>query len=232
MPTTLITGANRGLGLEFVKQYAAAGWRVHACCRSPEDAKLLKQLAAASNGAITVHALDVADFDQIDRLADLLSDDAIDLLLNNAGIYPDRGQSTFGKTDYDAWADGFRVNTMAPLKMAEAFVEHVARSSLRKIAIVTSKMGSVADNGSGAYYIYRSSKSALNMVAKSLAHDLAPHGIAIALLHPGWVKTDMGGPDAWITPEQSIEGMCKVIEKVTLDDSGVFYAYDSQQVPW
>ncbi len=232
MPTTLITGANRGLGLEFVKQYAAAGWRIHACCREPAEAKTLKQLAAASNGAITVHALDVADFDQIDRLADALSGDAIDLLLNNAGIYPDRGHSTFGETGYDAWALGFRVNTMAPMKMAEAFIEHVARSEMKKIALVTSKMGSVADNTSGAYYIYRSSKSALNMVAKSLALDLAPRGIAVALLHPGWVQTDMGGPNAWITPEQSIEGMRKVIDKVTLDDSGVFYAYDGQQVPW
>jgi NAD(P)-dependent dehydrogenase (short-subunit alcohol dehydrogenase family) len=232
MKTILVTGANRGLGLEFVKQYTAAGWRVHACCREPESARILKQLAAASNGAIAVHTLDVADFAQIDRLADALSSETIDLLLNNAGIYPDRGHSTFGETDYNAWADGFRVNTMAPLKMVEAFVEHVACSDLKKIALVTSKMGSVADNTSGAYYIYRSSKSALNMVARSLALDLAPRGIAVALLHPGWVQTDMGGPNAWITPEQSIKGMRKSIDKVTLEDSGVFYAYDGQQVPW
>ncbi len=231
MPTTLITGANRGLGLEFVKQYATAGWRVHACCRAPEAAETLSRLAA-DNSAITLHTLDVADFSQIDRLADDLSGAAIDLLLNNAGVYPDRGHSEFGETDYDAWALGFRVNTMAPLRMAEAFVEHVARSQQKKIALVTSKMGSVADNSSGAYYIYRSSKAALNMVAKSLAIDLAPRNIAVALLHPGWVQTDMGGPDAWITPEQSISGMRKVIDKVTLDDSGVFYAYDGQQVPW
>lgn len=232
MPTTLITGTNRGLGLEFVRQYAAAGWRVHACCRTPGKADALNRLAADSNGAIIVHALDVADFDQIDRLANALSGESIDLLLSNAGIYPDRDSHGFGEINYDAWSLAFRVNTMAPLRMAEAFVEHVARSGGRKIALVTSKMGSIDDNGSGSYYVYRSSKTALNMVAKSLALDLAPRGITIGLLHPGWVKTDMGGPDAWITPEQSVSGMRRVIERLTRADSGKFYAYDGQPVPW
>ncbi len=232
MPTTLITGANRGLGLEFVKQYAADGWRVHACCRNPEHAEALSRLAAESNGNILIHSLDVADFRQIDRLTNALNEEAIDLLINNAGIYPDRGYSEFGDTDYAAWMLGFQVNAMAPLKMVEAFIKHIQRSQLKKIALITSKMGSLDDNGSGGYYVYRSSKSALNMVAKSLSIDLAPRGIAVALLHPGWVKTDMGGPDAWITPEQSIAGMRQVIERVTLADSGVFYAYDGQRVPW
>jgi len=232
MPTTLISGANRGLGLEFVKQYVADGWRVHACCRAPNDAEALQQLAAASNGSITLHALDVADFGQIDRFAKDFAAEPIDLLLNNAGIYPDRGSRGFGDTNYVAWDMAFRVNSMAPLKMAEAFIEHVARSDGRKIAFVTSKMGSMDDNTSGGAYLYRSSKAALNMVAKSLAIDLAPRGITVGLLHPGWVQTDMGGPNAWISPQQSISGMRRVIEQLTLADSGNFYSYDGQWVPW
>ncbi len=232
MPTTLITGANRGLGLEFVNQYATAGWRVHACCRSPAEAKHLNTLASGSDGNITVHALDVADFSGIGRLSKELDGEHIDLLLNNAGIYPDRDSRGFGNVDYDDWAQAFRINAMAPLRMVEAFIEHVARSEEKKIALITSKMGSMDDNGSGGCYAYRSSKAALNMVAKSLSIDLAPRGIVVALLHPGWVQTDMGGPNAWITPEQSISGMRHVIERMTATDSGKFYAYDGQQVPW
>lgn len=231
MPTILITGANRGLGLEFVNQYATAGWQVHACCRKPAEAKELKALAEGS-GNITVHALDVANFSRIDQLSAELAGEGIDLLLNNAGIYPDRNGRGFGDADYDDWAQAFRINTMAPLKMVEAFLEHVAHSEGKKIALITSKMGSLDDNSSGGCYAYRSSKAALNMVAKSLSIALAPRGIVVALLHPGWVQTDMGGPNAWITPEQSISGMRRVIERMTAADSGKFYAYDGQQVPW
>lgn len=232
MPTVLITGANRGLGLEFVKQYAAANWRVHACCRSPRHADDLNRIAAASNGNILVQPLDIADFSRIDQLAASLAEESIDLLVNNAGVYPDRDSRGFGDTDYDDWAHAFRVNTMAPLRMTEAFIEHVARSKGKKIALVTSKMGSMDDNGSGGCYAYRSSKAALNMVAKSLSLDLAPRGIVIALLHPGWARTDMGGPNAWITPEQSVGGMRHVIDGIAAADSGKFFAYDGQPVPW
>lgn len=227
MPTVLITGANRGLGLEFAKQYAAAGWKVYACCREPQAATALQDLTG-----VTLHALDVADFRQIDRLAEELSNQAIDLLLNNAGIYPDRDSRGFGDANVAAWELAFRVNAMAPLRMAEAFIEHVARGQEKTIAFVTSKMGSMDDNTSGGVYLYRSSKAALNAVAKSLAIDLAPRGIRVALLHPGWVRTDMGGPHAWISAEESVVGMRRVIERLTPADSGRFLAYDGQQVPW
>ncbi len=232
MKTTLITGANRGLGLEFAKQYASAGWRVHACCRCPEEAQALGTLASTSNNDVLVHRLDVADFPQMGALAAHLQGEAIDLLINNAGVYPDRNSRGLGDIDYNGWAHAFRINTMAPLRMAEAFLEHLARSGDRKVALITSKMGSLDDNSSGGCYAYRSSKAALNMVAKSLAIDLAPRGILTALLHPGWVQTDMGGPDAWITPEQSVTGMRRVIDRMTAADSGKFYAYDGQLIPW
>lgn len=227
MPTVLITGANRGIGLEFVRQYLSAGWEVLACCRTPGD-----MLPGYAGKNLAIHALDVTEFNRIKFLAKELAGKPIDLLICNAGIYPQRGNTGFGSTDYDAFAQAFRVNAMAPLKMAEAFVGHVAASELKKMAFVTSKMGSMADNTSGGTYIYRASKAALNAEVKSLSIDLAPLGITIALLHPGWVRTDMGGPNAWITPEQSVSGMRKIIENLQPSDSGEFYAFDGQRVPW
>ena len=231
MPTTLITGANRGIGLELTRQYAAAGWQVHATCRHPDQAHALQALAAQSP-AIRMHALDVTDFNRIDGLARELKNEAIDLLLNNAGIYPASSRGEFGGTDYTDWAEAFRVNSMAPLRMCEAFEAHVARSGHKKIALVTSKMGRIDDNTSGGAYIYRTSKVALNMVARSLAIDLAPQGISVALLHPGWVRTDMGGPNAWISAEQSVTGLRQLIEQLNLARSGQFFAYDGQHIPW
>ncbi|MBS0497362.1 MAG: SDR family oxidoreductase [Gammaproteobacteria bacterium] len=232
MKTLLITGANRGIGLEFVRQYAAEGWRVLACCRKPAAADLLNRLVSQFPDRIQVHALDVTDHRQIEQLAQTLTDQPIDLLINNAGVYPpDRGDA-FGRTDYAAWQHAFAVNTMAPLKMAEAFIRQVSCSERKTIATITSKMGSVADNRGGGSYIYRSSKAGVNMVVKSLSIDLSPQKIITVVLHPGWVKTDMGGPGALITAEQSVTGMRRVIDNLTLADSGKFYAFDGQIVPW
>lgn len=232
MHTVLITGSNRGIGLEFVRQYAIDGWRVHACCRNPARADALNRLAAQHLDRISVHALDVADHQQIEQLAQTLSAETIDLLINNAGVYPpDRGDA-FGSTNYADWQYAFEVNTMAPLKMAEAFVRQVARSQIKTIVTITSKMGSVADNRGGSSYIYRSSKAGVNIVVKSLSIDLSPQKIIAVVLHPGWVKTDMGGPGALITTEQSVTGMRRVIGNLKLEDSGKFYAFDGQIVPW
>jgi len=231
MPTLLITGANRGLGLEFVKQYAADGWRVLACCRSPAEAVELNAIAASSAGLVTLHALDVSDLNAIDKLAREISVKALDMVISNAGIYPDRGTG-FGNTDYAAWELAFRVNTMATLKLAEAFVGHLERGDGKVIAAVSSKMGSMADNTSGDHYLYRSSKAAVNMVIKSLAMDLVDRGIKAVVLHPGWVLTDMGGPNALIDPTTSISGMRKVLARVTAEDSGRFISYDGSEVPW
>jgi len=226
--TVLITGANRGIGLEFTRQYAKDGWQVLACCRSPQSASELKQLAASSIN-IKVLALDVNDFSQIDSLAKELRGQSIDLLINNAGIYPD---SSWGQIDYDDWAQAFKINAMAPLKMTEAFLDNVTASQLKKIVTLSSKMGSLDDNTSGGSYIYRTSKTAVNMVMKSLAIDLKPKGIASTVLHPGWVQTDMGGPNGLINTEQSVAGLRKVIDQLTLQNSGRFIAYDGKEIAW
>lgn len=227
--TVLITGANRGLGLEFVKQYAEAGWQAIACCRWPDEARELQALAERSGDQVEIHQLDVADFEEIDALALILQGKPIDLLINNAGVYP---QSNFGEVNYEAWAETFHINSMAPMKLAEAFVSHVAASNLKKIVTISSKMGSLDDNTSGGNYIYRSTKTAVNMVMRSLAIDLKPMGIASSILHPGWVRTDMGGPDGLIDAPESVAGMRRVIEALTLENSGRFIAYDGQVVPW
>jgi NAD(P)-dependent dehydrogenase (short-subunit alcohol dehydrogenase family) len=232
MKTALITGANRGIGLEFCRQYAADGWRVLACSRHPEKSDALAKLAAQHPELIKLHALDVADHAQIEQLARVLAGESIDLLINNAGIYPDSDNRGFGHTDYAEWMRAFRINTMAPLKMAEMFVAQIGRSRQKTIVTITSKMGSIADNGGGGSYLYRSSKVAVNMVVKSLSIDLKPIGVTAVVFHPGWVKTDMGGPNAMISAEQSVSGIRQVISRLTLADSGKFFGYDGQLIPW
>lgn len=228
----LVTGANRGIGLEFVRQLAEQGWRVLACCRQPEAAEALLSLAERSEGWISLHALSVDQPEQITALAARLEGQAIDLLINNAGVYPGGMNESFGHTSTAEWLRAFEINTIAPLKMAEAFVEHVAKSRLKVIATLSSKMGSMSDNTSGGYYLYRSSKAAVNMVMTSLAQDIEPRGIKVALLHPGWVQTDMGGPNALITPQQSVAGMLKVMTQLGWQDSGRFLAYDGSEIGW
>lgn len=224
----LITGTNRGIGLAFVKQYAADGWNVIACCRDPKSATELQNLASTYQN-VQIMALDVADFKQIDALALQLKDCKIDVLINNAGIYP---ESSLGDIDFEDWAAAFKINTMAPLKMAEAFMTHVAASRLKKIATLSSKMGSLDDNTSGGSYIYRTSKTAVNMVMKSLSKDLYRYGIAVVTLHPGWVQTDMGGPNGLINTQTSVAGLRKVIAELSIANSGKFIAYDGKEIAW
>ena len=223
-----ITGANRGIGLEFTRQYAEDGWKVLACCRNPKSATALQALAS-SNSNIQILALDVSDFNQIDALALQLKSEAIDLLINNAGVLP---PSSFGDTNYDEWAQAFKINTMASLKTAEAFVQHVTRSQLKKIVTLSSKMGSIDDNAGGESYIYRSTKTAVNMVMKSLSIDLKPYGISILTVHPGWVQTDMGGANGLVNTQTSVSGLRRVIENLSLDSTGQFIAYDGKSINW
>lgn len=226
MSTVLITGANRGIGLEFARRYAGDGWRVHACCRHPDKAKALKAL----KGDINLHRLDVTDGLRVAGLARELADTPIDLLLNNAGIYGPR--VGFGETDYDQWLEVLKVNVLAPMRMVERFVEHVAQSELKLIVNISSRMGSIAGNDNGGSHIYRSSKAALNMVGKSLASDLKARDITTILFHPGWVQTDMGGEDAEVTASKSVAGMRQVIGRVTPADSGHFFNYEGERIAW
>jgi len=226
--TIFITGANRGIGLEYVKQYALEGHQVYATVRDPAQAPALQQLAAA-HANVQVLALDVADVAAIRDLAARLSAITVDILISNAGTYP---ESRFGKTDPQAWLHAFQVNTLTTYYLAEAFLPQLRRANQAKLIAMTSKMGSIEDNGSGGEYIYRSSKTALNMVVKSLALDLREFNIAVAALHPGWVRTDMGGPNGLIDTETSVRGLRQVIDHLSCAQSGSFIAYDGKAIPW
>lgn len=231
MATVLITGANRGLGLEFVKQYAEEHWRVIACCRQPSEATDLMQLSNRYP-AIQVEMLDIADFSQIDSLANKLAAVPIDVLLNNAGVYGDERGHGFGNLDYATWNNNFTVNTQAPVKMAEAFLSNLKSGKHKLIVSISSLMGSIADNTSGGSILYRSSKAALNAAMKSLALDLEDQGIGVLILHPGWVITDMGGPNALISPTVSVAGMRKEIADFAFLQTGSFLKYDGTALAW
>jgi NAD(P)-dependent dehydrogenase (short-subunit alcohol dehydrogenase family) len=231
MPSALITGANRGLGLEFARQYFADGWRVYAACRDPASASELRRLAEGGDDKLRILAMEVTDPASIHAAATQLDGQAIDLLLNNAGIIGPRGQ-TIGNIDYEAWANVLAVNTMGPMRVSEAFVEHVARSERKLIVTLTSGMGSIADNTSGGSILYRSSKAAVNMVMRSLAIDLAPRGIICVVINPGWVQTDMGGTNATLDPSESISRMRRVIATLGPELSGKFFNYTGREYPW
>ncbi len=226
MPTVLITGANRGLGLEFTRQYAAEGWRVHACCRHPDKAKDLKTV----EGEVVRHKLDVTDGLQVAGLSRELADEAIDLLINNAGVYGEH--KTFQDTDLDEWLEVLAINTVAPFRMARRFADHVARGERKVIASVSSGLASIARNDSGGIYPYRSSKAALNMVVKGLSVDLADRGIVVVAFAPGWVRTDMGGEGAELNPEESIAALRKSIDALTPADSGRYMDRFGEDLPW
>lgn len=221
MPTVLITGASRGIGREFAKQFAADGWRVIAACRDPGD----------YNGEGEAHALDVTDGDSVAALGQAMAGEAIDLLINNAGIYGPRNLS-FDELDYDAWSQVLRTNLMGPMRVAAALAGPVLASQQKKMVFISSKVGSIADNSSGGSYIYRSSKTALNMAVKSLSLDLSGKGLITLLLHPGWVQTDMGGASALIDAVTSVAGMRAVIDRAGAADSGRFFNYDGNELPW
>jgi NAD(P)-dependent dehydrogenase (short-subunit alcohol dehydrogenase family) len=230
--TVLVTGANRGIGLEFARQYGDDGWRVLACCREPARAKELQEIVGAHEDRVVALALDVADAHSRSTLARKLGDEPIDLLIHNAGIYGPNGVRFGHGTDEQAWIEVFRVNTMAPLKLTELLVDNVAASKRRVIAAMSSGMGSIADNTSGSAYLYRSSKSALNAVARSLSIDLAAKKIKVVALCPGWVQTDMGGTKAPLPVARSVAGLRRVLDELKSADSGSFIRYNGERVPW
>jgi len=231
MPTMLVTGANRGLGLEFAHQYAAEGWQVFAACRAPNVAKELQQITVESGGRIRVLQMDIADTASVRAAAAELKGEAIDLLLNNAGVGGPPNQR-IGSLDYSAWTKVLDANTLGPMRVVEAFLDHVAKSRLKQIVTITSGMGSLADNTSGGSYAYRSSKAAVNMVMKSLAIELAPRGITCVVMNPGWVRTDMGGPRGKLSPAESIKALRSVIAALRPEDSGKFLNYTGKPYPW
>lgn len=226
MPTVLITGAGRGLGLELTRHFAEDGWTVLAGLRDMENAPALARI----KGDVAAVPLDVADPASVAILGERLAGTPIDMLINNAGIYGPRGVA-LGSIDYDSWRQVFEVNTLAPMRLAEAFIGHLREGQGRKIVTISSKMGSMGD-ASGGEYVYRSSKAAVNAAMRNLALDLAPEGFTVVVLHPGWVRTDMGGPGAAIDTVESVTGLKRVIDGLTPSETGGFFNYDGSPIPW
>ena len=226
MPTILITGANRGIGLELAKQYAGDGWSVIATARNPKNADGLNAL----KGDIRIEALEVTDDQQVQALAKKRAGTAVDVLLNNAGMLT--GYEPLGETDTASWLKTLHVNSIAPLRLTEALVEHIAGSKQKKIASITSGMGSMGGHASSGAYAYRSSKAALNMVMVTAANELRSRGISVAVISPGWVKTDMGGSGATLHVKDSAAGIRKVIDKLNVGISGQFFNYSGENLPW
>jgi NAD(P)-dependent dehydrogenase (short-subunit alcohol dehydrogenase family) len=231
MPSILVTGANRGLGLEFTRQYLAANWQLYAACRDPGAADALQTLAHARKDRIEILAMDVTSAASIAQAAAVVRERAIDVLLNGAGVMGKTGQR-IGRVDYGSWAQVLDVNTMGPLRVTEAFIENVARSDRKLVVTITSGLGSLADNTSGGAIGYRSSKAAVNMVMRSAAIDLAPRGISCVVVNPGWVRTDMGGANATLSPEESVSALRRLIEALGMQQSGKFLNYDGREYPW
>ncbi len=221
MPTVLITGANRGIGLQFAKDYAAAGWDVIGTSRNPDKAGDLKAIKGAA-----VMRLSAANPHSVDNFFEELGDRQIDLFVSNAGSYGSRD------LDKDSWIETLEINTIAPTILATELKKNMEGSDIKKMVVLSSQMGSISDNDSGGSIIYRSSKAAVNAAWKSLSIDLKDDGIAVLMLHPGWVQTDMGGENATIDTETSVAGMMQVIENLSLATTGEFRVYDGSEMPW
>ncbi|MGS0677129.1 SDR family oxidoreductase [Shewanella sp. 125m-1] len=226
----LITGGNRGIGRAFVEHYLKAGWQVTASCRNPKKAVELSVLKSNFD-QLKVIALDVTVADSISALTTELDGVPIDLLINNAGYYGPKGVS-FGQTDANEWRRVLEINTIAPLLITEALYTNLKLGSNSIAAFISSKVGSMQDNRSGGGYYYRSSKAALNSVVKSLSIDLKADDIKCVALHPGWVLTAMGGPNALIDTDASVKGMMQVLDSLTQEQSGEFYDYQAKVIPW
>jgi NAD(P)-dependent dehydrogenase (short-subunit alcohol dehydrogenase family) len=222
--TVLITGANRGIGLELARQYTAAGWQVVGTARSPEQAEELRALNAR------VLQLDVTDQQSIDRLAQKLGDQAIDLLINNAGIFP--RVRTITDVNFDDVTRTFAVNTIGPMRVTRALLPNLRSGQVKTVVNITSQLGSITNNSGGGFYGYRESKAALNMFTRSLANELDGDGFICVVVHPGWVQTDMGGASATLTVEQSVDGIRDVIAGLKPADTGTFWNHDGAPLPW
>lgn len=230
MATYFITGCNRGLGLEMAQQLVQRGERVIATCRDIATASDLTELALRSQG-LSLIEMDMASLESMTEAVALLNEEPIDVFINNAGIYGPR-DANFGNVAGDDMALVLHVNVIAPLQLTQLLIPRLRTGKGKKLAFVSSKMGSIADNGRGGSYIYRSSKTALNSVVKTLAVDLAEEGFIAAALHPGWVRTDMGGPNGLIDAEESVRGMLQVIDSLTPATTGEFINYNGAAIPW
>jgi NAD(P)-dependent dehydrogenase (short-subunit alcohol dehydrogenase family) len=233
MPRVLITGANRGLGLEFARQYSADGWDVIATARNPKQSQELNRLAQSKR--VSLQALDVTSDDSVKHLAEALNGTPVDLLILNSAIFT-RDGNKLGDLNFAGWRESFETNVLGAMRVAQALIQNVAASKRKQIVAISTGMGSLESLattiGFGSAYQYRSSKAALNMAMSILAKDVEPQGISVLIFSPGWVQTDMGGPNAALTPEQSIAGMRKVLEGNPMELAGKFLSYDGTTWPW
>jgi NAD(P)-dependent dehydrogenase (short-subunit alcohol dehydrogenase family) len=226
-----ITGASRGLGLEFVRQLLNRGDTIDAGVRAPHEARHLQELVRGAEGRLRVHALDVADARSVSAFASRVGEgQPLDVLINNAGV--------FGKNlpleglDYEDLASSFATNTFGPMRLTSALLPALRRGSMRRVIHITSQMGSLSNNDMGGHYGYRLSKVALNMAMRNMHLELRGEGFIILAIDPGWVQTDMGGPQAPLRPEESVRGMLQVIDRTSAEHGGRFFRYDGSELPW
>ena len=231
MKNVLITGANRGLGLGLVKKYLENNEKVFCTTRNISKSKELKLLKEKHTNNLEICELDLLDKDSPNILSNFLVNKPIDLFINNAGVIGQSAQH-FKSISLNPWIEVLKINLIAPLLITQSIIKNIEKSSEKRIYILSSKVGSIEDNKSGGMYVYRSSKSALNQIVKSLSIDLKPLGISVISLHPGWVRTEMGGPNALISVEESVNGMFGVISNTNIRNSGQFINYDGTQIPW
>ncbi|HET8946566.1 MAG TPA: SDR family oxidoreductase [Candidatus Polarisedimenticolia bacterium] len=226
--TVLITGANRGLGLEFARQYRSAGWQVIATAREPEAARDLKALGEG----VRIVPLDVTESSSVAALKTSLGAQPIDLLINNAGQGVGLDGGSLDKVDLKQFERVFQVNALGPVRVTQALLPNLRAGKGRMIVGISSGLGSIAENREGGFYGYRESKAALDMFLRGLAAELKDEGFTCVAIIPGWVKTDMGGPNAPLTPEESVTGMRKVLDGLKPENTGQFWSYKGTQVPW
>ena len=231
MKNILITGANRGLGLGLVKKYLENNEKVFCTTRNISKSKELILLKEKHTNSLEICELDLLDKKSPNILSNFLANKPIDLFINNAGVIGESAQH-FKSVSLNPWIEVLKVNLIAPLLITQSIIKNIEKSSEKRIYILSSKVGSIEDNKSGGMYIYRSSKTALNQIVKSLSIDLKPLGISVISLHPGWVRTEMGGPNALISVEESVNGMVGVISKTSIINSGQFINYDGTRLPW
>ena len=228
MSVIFITGANRGIGLSLAQQYLKGNHKVYATYRDANSATELLSLAE-HNSNLTCIQLEITNYQAVGQLSSQI--ESIDILINNAGYYGPKGYG-LGNTDVEEWRRVFEVNTIAPLKLVETLLPLLEDSDIKKVACLSSRVGSMTENTSGGGYIYRSSKAALNSVVKSLSNDLTSNGFTVLALHPGWVQTEMGGPNALIDTDTSASALIKVIESASTEVSGHFFNFDGSEIDW
>ncbi len=235
MQSVLITGANRGIGLELTRQYAHAGWTVIACCRQPGSADDLSALKNES--AVEIQQLDVSDLDSIRHLADRLEHRPIDLLINNAGMFGPKAKAnqdfrqSFGTMDYEIWQQIIHTNLFGPFRLVECLIANIQASETKKVANISSTVASIA-GADGGIYAYRSSKVGLNIVMRSLSQELRELGVSVGIFCPGWVRTRMGGPQATVELPDAVSGIRQRIEELSLESSGRFLRYNGEVISW